>query len=648
MLARIMSIKIPVFTLLAFFLIGCGGGKQITPKGTTNKKAYMLFGEALKMHNLLEDDKALELLDKAIVKDPRYIEAYDLKGNILKNLGRLEEAKTTFQTILGIDPDHVYALTDLSSIHFELHEYDDCLRILNQLLPIVGVGDKRAQVQSEIKRTKFAKRSYNNPVPFDPINLGEAVNTRQEEYFPGLDIEEQTLYFTRRDATLSLYEQNEDLYISDLVQSKEKWTWSQSKNIGAPVNTRENEGAFSASPDGKYLFFTSCSRPGGIGRCDIWYTTRLGDKWSEPQNIGRPVNSKEWESQPSISADGVTLFFASNRPGGYGGTDIWYSKKINGQWGAPKNLGPSVNTARDEQFPFIHNDGTTLYFTSEGLPGMGKSDIFLTRLINNKWSTPMNLGYPINTSGNEWNFIVNRKGDIAYFSSTGIKPNYGGMDIYSIELYEDARPKKTSYVKGIVTDKFIGKALKADIELFSLKTGDMVTKTYSDAKNGKFLLNLPANSDYALKAGAAGYAYHSENFSLTESALNEPYTLIIKLEPIKKDVRMVMKNVLFEVDKSQLKAESYVELNQLVDYLNRNATLYIEIGGHTDNTGSAQRNTVLSEARAKSVFNYLVSKGIASSRLSYKGYGSTQPVATNDTEQGRAQNRRTEVKIIKN
>ena len=409
MLARNMSIKIPVLALLTLFLFGCGGGKNITPKGTTSKKAYMLFGEALKMHNLLEDDKALELLDKAIVKDPRYIEAHDLKGNILMNLGRFDEAKTTFQTILGINPDHIYALTDLSSIHFQLHEYDDCLRILNQLLPIVGVGDKRAEVQNEIKRTKFAKRSYNNPVPFDPVNLGEAVNTRQEEYFPGLDIEEQTLYFTRRDATLSLYEQNEDLYISDLIQSKEKWTWSQSKNIGAPVNTRENEGAFSASPDGKYLFFTSCSRPGGVGRCDIWYTTRLGDKWSEPQNIGRPVNSKEWESQPSISADGVTIYFASNRPGGYGGTDIWYSKKKNGQWGAPINLGPSINTARDEQFPFIHNDGTTLYFTSEGLPGMGKSDIFLTRLINNEWSTPMNLGYPINTSGNEWNFIVNRK-----------------------------------------------------------------------------------------------------------------------------------------------------------------------------------------------------------------------------------------------
>ncbi|MFT5723118.1 MAG: outer membrane protein OmpA-like peptidoglycan-associated protein [Bacteroidia bacterium] len=648
MLASSKVMRLTIYLLSAFFLMSCGGSKGVIPKGTTSKKAYMLFGEALKMHNLLEDDKAIELLNKAISKDARYIDAYDLKGNILMNLGRFDEAKATFQTILGINPDHIYALTDLSNIHFQLHEYDDCLRILNQLLPIVGVGDKRADVMQQIDRTLFAKHSYNNPVPFEPVNLGTAINTDHEEYFPGLDIEEQTLYFTRRDASLSIYEQNEDLYISDLKESSGSWSWSASKNIGTPVNTRENEGAFSASPDGKYLFFTSCARQGGFGSCDIWYTIREGDTWTDPQNMDRPINSKQWESQPSISADGITLFFASNRSGGMGGTDIWYSTKVNGQWGRPVNLGPEINTARDEQFPFIHNDGTTLYFTSEGLPGMGKSDIFLTRLINGKWGKPMNLGYPINTGGDEWNFIVNRKGDVAYFSSTGLKPNYGGMDLYSINLYEGARPQKTSYVRGTVTDKFTGKALKTDIELFSLKTGLKVTHTYSDAQNGKFLLNLPANSDYALKAGAPGYAYHSENFSLTESSLNEPYELIIRLEPIKKDVRMVMKNVLFEVDKSELKPESHVELDQLVDYLNRNATLYIEIGGHTDNTGSESRNTTLSQQRAQSVYNYLVSKGIAAERLTFKGYGSSQPVATNETTEGRTQNRRTEIKIVKN
>ncbi len=629
-------------------LSACGGSKNVIPRGTENKKAYMLFGEALKMHNLLEDEKALELLDKALAKDPQYIEAYDLKGNILRGLGRLEEAKTSFQQILAINPDHVYALTDLSQIHFDLNEYDDCLRILNRLLPIVGVGDKRAEVQKNIRSAEFAREAFNNPVPFDPKNLGKDVNTEQEEYFPGLNIEENTLYFTRRDASLNIYEQNEDLFYSDLAEQDGEWKWSSSKNLGSPVNTRENEGAFSASPDGKYLFFTACGREGGVGRCDIWLTTREGNEWTKPTNLGQPVNSREWESQPSISADGFTLFFASNRPGGFGGTDIWYCKKRNNEWSNPINLGPEINTAGDEQFPFIHNDGTTLYFTSEGLTGMGKSDIYLTRLFNGKWGKPMNLGYPINTSGDEWNFIVNRKGDKAYFSSTGLEPNYGGMDIYSIDLYEGARPQKTSYVIGIVKDKLTGKKLKADIDLFSLATGDKVTTTYSDAQTGKFILNLPANSDYAFKAGAKGYAYHSENFSLSESSLDKPYELVIELEPIQKNVKMVMKNVLFEVDKSDLKPESYVELDQLVEYLTRNASLHIEIGGHTDNTGSESRNSQLSNDRAKAVQTYLISKGINASRLTYKGYGSSQPVATNDTPEGRSQNRRTEIKITGN
>lgn len=637
-----------IFIFCALVLASCGGSKQVIPKGTDNKKAYILFGEALRAHNLLEHEKAIDLLNKAIAKDPMYIEAYDLKGNILLVLERPEEAKTVFQQILSINPDHVYALTDLSEIYFMLNEYDDCLRTLNRLLPIVGVGDKRAEVQSSIARAEFAKEAFNNPVPFEPINLGKEINSKYEEYFPGLDMEEKTIYFTRRDASLSIYEQNEDLYISDLKEVDGNWVWSASKNLGSPINTRENEGAFSASPDGKFLFFTSCSREGGIGRCDIWMTTRENDRWTEPVNVGRPVNTREWESQPSISADGITLYFASNRPGGFGGTDIWYSIKENGKWGNPINLGPEINTDKDEQFPFIHNDGHTLYFTSEGLPGMGKSDIFLTRLINGKWSKPMNLGYPINTGEDEWNFIVNRTGDKAYFSSAGIKPSFGGMDIYSVELYKEARPNQTSYVVGNVYDVVTKKKIRADIALFSLKSGEKVTETYSDKTTGKFLLNLPSNSDYAFKAGAPGYAYHSENFSLTESSLDKPYVLNIGLSPIQKDVRMVMKNVLFEVDKSELKSESFVELDQLASYLTQNSSLVIEIGGHTDNTGSEERNKTLSNERAKSVYNYLVSKGISADRLSYKGYGSSQAVASNDTAEGRSQNRRTEVKIIRN
>ncbi|MBO6515860.1 MAG: PD40 domain-containing protein [Bacteroidia bacterium] len=636
-----------VLVISAFLISSCAGAQKVKPRGTTSKKAYALFGEALKLRDIMEYEKALETLEKALAKDPEYVDALDLQGNIFRTMKRYEEAKASFQKILGLNPEHVYALTDLSQIHFDLHEYDACLRVLNQLLPVVGVGDKRAEVLARIERAKFAKEAYNNPVPFNPVNLGERVNTKYEEYFPGLDMEEKTLYFTRRDASLMIYNQNEDLFVSDLQARDEGLIWGEARNMGRPVNTRENEGAFSASPDGKYLYFTSCSRQGGLGRCDIWVTTRKGNTWTEPTNVGAPVNSREWESQPSISADGVTLYFASNRPGGYGGTDIWYSLKTANGWSRPINLGPEINTAGDEQFPFIHNDGKTLYFTSEGLPGMGKSDIFLTRNINGTWSKPMNLGYPINTNEDEWNFIVNRKGDKAYFSSSGITPSYGGMDIYSIDLYEEARPNRSSYVRGIVFDIKTGKKLRADVELFSLKTGEEVTRTFSDKTDGSFLLNLPSNKDYALEVRAPGYLFHSENFSLAESSLDEPFELKIGLKPIETNETMVMENVLFEVDKWDLKPESFVELDILVNFLNKNADLHIEIGGHTDNTGSESHNKTLSHNRAKSVHDYLVSKGIDAARLSFKGYGSSNPVATNDTPEGRSQNRRTEVKIVK-
>lgn len=636
-------IQVIAWVVITVLISACGSQKKVTPRGTDNKKAYMLFGEALKQFQLYEFDKSLDLINKAIAKDPSYIEAYDLKGNIFMTKERYEEAKGPFQKILQLDPDNVFALKDLSKAHFELHEYDDALRNLNYLLSIVGPGDERLATQKRIAQAEFAKKAYANPVPYEPVNVGPKINTKLEEYFPGLDIAEESLYFTRRDGSVNLYEQNEDLYVSAWGDDK---SWQQAKSLGPPVNTRENEGAFSASPDGRYLFFTSCARPGGEGRCDIWVTTRSGEKWSEPRNLGRPVNTRDWESQPSISADGVTLFFASDRPGGFGGIDIWSCQYGSNGWETPVNLGPKINTDKDEQFPFIHPDGQTLYFSSEGLPGMGGTDIYFTRLKNGEWSTPVNLGYPINTSKDEWNFIVNRKGDMAYFASEGIEPNYGGMDIYALPLYEGARPNKTSYVKGYVYDIKTNKRLQAQLVLLNTGTGKEETRTTSDSKDGNFIVNLPANNDYALEAKADGYLFHSENFSLAQSNLDEPFVLKVGLKPIEKDQNIVMKNVLFEVDKANLKPVSYAELNYLVRFLKNNPNITIEIGGHTDNTGSESRNKTLSNDRAKAVYSYLIEKGIDANRLSYKGYGSAVPVATNDTDEGRQQNRRTEIKIV--
>jgi outer membrane protein OmpA-like peptidoglycan-associated protein len=632
-----------LFSILLISMSSCVGQKKVVPFGTDSKKAFILFGEALLEHDIQNDDEALDILKKALDKDPNYIDALNLTGEILADKKDYIGAKEAYHKILRISPDYLYALDDLSQIHFDIDEYDECLRLLNRMLPLVGVSDKRAEIQRRIASAEFAKYAVAHPIPFKPVNLGSLINTVEEEYFPGLSTDEDVLYFTRRDGRVNIYAQNEDIYVSVKKESE----WMKAQSLGEPVNTVENEGAFSASPDGKYLFFTSCSRPGGVGRCDIWVTQNEGGIWSEPFNLGRPVNTKAWESQPSLSADGVTLYFVSNRSDGFGGSDIWYSTRTEGGWSNPKNLGPEINTAGDEQFPFIHHDGKTLYFTSTGLPGMGKSDIFLTRLKNGRWSEPLNLGYPINTHGDEWNFIVNRTGNVAFFSSDGIAGSFGGMDIYSMDLYESARPNKTGYVKGIVYDIDTKQKLEANVELYNLESGELAVTTFSDKTTGAFLVTLPSNSNYAFEAQVEGYMFHSENFELTESTLENPYILEIGMKKIGSGKPMVLKNVFFNVDKWDLKEASKVELNIVAEFLRNNEKLFVEFGGHTDNTGGEEHNKLLSNNRARSVYNYLIENGISDDRLSYKGYGSSVPIADNNTEEGRALNRRTELKIIK-
>ncbi len=610
-------------------------------KGGVNKKAYELVGKALQQRDLLEYDAALETLDKAIKKDPDYVDAWDLKGTINQMLGRNDEATVCFEKVLEFAPEHPYALYNLAELRFAAKRYTDAAKLLQIIITKGPDGPNFAKARLLQDHARFAKDAIKDPVKFQPVNLGPGINTVEEEYFPGLSIDKKTMFFTRRDGRVNIQMQNEDLYTS-------LWNgqaWGNSKNLGKPINTRENEGAFSASTDGKYLFFTSCSRKGGVGRCDIWMSERQGEGWSVPYNLGRPLNTRDWESQPSLASDGVTIYFVSNRAGGYGGTDIYKSVWNGSNWSEPENLGPKINTPQDEQFPFIHPDGVTLYFSSYGHPGMGKSDIFLSRLENGKWLTPMNLGYPINTEGDEWNFVVDSKGENAYMASDRLD-GYGGMDIYTFPLYNEARPKTTSYVKGIVTDKETGEFLYSEVELYDIESGKRIATTHSDSRKGEFLISIPSNRDYAFEVRAKGYLLYSESFALKQSSLLKPMVLKIELEKIKSGRSVVINNVFFDTDKSMLKPESNAELQVLAQFLRDNADVRIEIGGHTDNTGSEERNLELSQNRAKAVYDFLISSGINSSRLSYKGYASSKPIADNDTDEGRAKNRRTEFKVL--
>ena len=408
---------------------------------------------------------------------------------------------------------------------------------------------------------------------------------------------------------------------------------------------------FPFSFDGRYMFFVACDRKAGMGGCDIYYTTKNGDTWSTPINPGEPLNSKFWESSPSLSAAGDELFFASNRPGGQGNKDIWKCKVKMAEDGTlqfsnPVNLGSNINTSDDEFSPFIHADNKTLYFSSTGHQGLGGYDIYLSRRTKNgTWGPAVNLGYPLNTNKDEMGFVVNAIGDNAYFSSDGIENNGRGKDIYEVSLYKGARPEPVKAFKGKVIDADTEKGIQAHVELYRLEDNVVVSESVSDSKTGEFMSCLPADKEYGFNVNKKGYLFPSGYFGKNDS-MEIKVSKKIKLPKIEAGRTFILKNVFFDFDLYDLKKESRAELDRLYDFLVENYNIKLELGGHTDIRGSYDYNITLSNNRAKAVYDYLVNKGINPDRLTYKGYGPDRPIAPNDTEEGMALNRRTEATVI--
>ncbi len=642
------------FILLAFTLI------MLTPtfsqqKYTTNKKkAITAFETALQHYNRYDYQKTILYLEEALNHDDEFIEAYIVMGDNYLDMKAFDKAHQAYKKAIKIDPDfypRVYfmaAQAVLKQGNYKLGK--DYLSTFLNYKSINPVNRKKAD--ELLKTCNFAIPQIENPVPFDPQNLGGDVNSKFAEYLPALTADEQTLIITVRkpiggiSANFGNYEQ-EDFYISKKLDGK----WTKAMPLGPPLNTEGNEGAQAVSPDGSFFVFTACNRPDGFGSCDLYYSESVGGKWKKPKNMGEKVNSSSWDSQPSIASDGKTLFFTSSRPGGKGSMDIYKTVMDEyGEWTKPVNIGDSINTEGAETSPFIHPDNKTLYFSSDGHIGMGGMDIFYCRKDSNgNWNKPVNIGYPINTFGDENSLILNTRGDMAYFASDKLE-GFGKQDLYKFKLYEEARPNPVSYMKGIVYDDQTKKRLDAKFELISLKDGKTKVESKSDPVNGEFLVCLPTGNQYALNVSKKGYLFYSENFSMPAEIHQkiDPFLKNVPLKPIKVGESVVLKNIFFEFDKYNLKKESRVELNKLFNLLKENKTLKIEIGGHTDNKGSEEYNKTLSQDRAKAVYDYLTSKGISSERLSYKGYGESKPIDTNKTEEGRANNRRTEFKVIDN
>ena len=630
------------FLLIWLLIVSCSTSKNANGQQSVSKKAQSLFNEGLKFQSYGEYEQAINLFKQSIKKAPKFLNAYDALANTYQKNNQLINSKNTYLKLLSLKSDHFFGLYELGNIYFDLGNLDSSEFYYRRFLKINSSNDKYAQnAQLNLRDINFSRDAFKNPVNVNPVNMGSSINSENQEYSPAFAIDEKTIYITKRMGNLSDNRPNEDLYFAELNDE----SWDKVKDIGPPINTIENEGAFSISSDGNYIFFTSCSRNGGKGQCDIWLTSKKNNRWDEPKNLQSPINTKYWESQPSISSDGRMLYFSSDRPGGYGGTDIWVSEFSNSGWSAPKNLGPTVNTSKDEQFPFIHSDNRTLYFSSNGHPGLGKSDLYLTRKdVKLNWETPINMGYPINSRGQDWNLVVARDGKTAYFSSDQLK-GFGGLDIYTFQLPEKLQAEKVSYLRGYVRDAITKQPLSANVELSPIN-GEPTTLTYAKPGTGMFLVPLKTNMKFALTIDKDGYLFYTEFYNMPAIQRDQPIELFIDLEKIELGNSVVLKNIFFDTDKSDIKDESKQELEKLIDFLSENNSIRIEISGHTDNVGYSKHNMVLSENRAKSVCDFLTNNGIEKSRLTYKGFGDTQPIKQNNTDENRAKNRRTEFKII--
>ena len=634
-IAHMLKNSLVIFILL-FTLLVNAQEKPIT--ATLNKKADKLFNQALESFTLQNYSEAILLCNKAIQLDDNYIDAHMLLADLYEGEEQEEKAQQIYMKLTTVNPGFPLSYLGLATYMYENAKYDSAQIFIKKFAAFPDWFARKTAGSKLEKSIDFAVEAIKHPVPYKPFNLGPNVNSIYDDYFPVLTADLQTLLYTRNLGDRRTG--NEDFFIC----KKEGNGFSKSKSIGMPINSDKNEGTASISADGQYIFYTYC---GEIeNSCDILLSVLDGLEWSAPKNLGSPVNTRSWETQPSVSYNGRTVYFASTRPGGFGGSDIWMTNYNNGKWTPPINCGPEINTEREEQYPFIALDDKTLFFVSSGHPGMGGLDIFSSkRTSNGRWQKPVNIGYPINTNKDEQSFSITSDGINAFISSAK-DGGFGGLDIYQFELYKEARPDQTGYVKGVVYDAIKKNKLSAKLELIDLATKKTVIESRSNKTTGAFLLSLQGNKNYALNVSLAGYLFYSENFSLKEQNNVEPLFLDVPLTPIVAGAKVVLKNIFFETGKFDLKPESVTELDKLVQFLQVNPKVRIEVGGHTDNQGKKQENLKLSNNRAKAVYDYLVTNKILASRITYKGYAETQPLVANLTESNRAKNRRTEFKII--
>lgn len=613
--------------------------------GIKSKKAMEAYLNGLQQDQWRDRAKAVAFYQEAVAIEPGFADAWLHLGIDLYVNRQFAAALPCLLKSDSLKPE----LTEPARFYkaecfFHSMRYEEAVpQYLAFLESGKGLPHLRAAAAKNLENCTFASEAIKQPFPFAPKNLGPGVNSAGNEGCPCLTADEKSLLFTH----YSRADNNEDFFTSTFGDVG----WGKAENLGAPVNSPMNEGAAALSQDGKVIVWTGCNYPNNFGSCDLYWSYRKGNEWSQPENLGPIVNTQGWEGHPSLSHDGKWLYFSSGRPGGQGAKDVWVTHWNGDFWEMPVNLGPAVNSSGDEITPFIHADGNTLYFSSNGHPGFGGEDLFVSyRDKAGAWGTAQNLGFPLNTPDDESSVYVNSSGSRGYIASE--RPGgYGQKDIYVFDMPQRAKPQMAStFLRGFTRDSVTHAPVPSRVMLIDLATGDTVRKVVSGRSDGRFLMSLPLDREYAAFVEADGYGFTSKHFylkDLGEGASRDTFfDLTLDLNKFRKNTTIVLRNIFFASGSARLLEASTVELQFLTDLLRDRTGMKIEIMGHTDNVGAQADNMALSQARAAAVRDYLIAQGIDGQRITAVGYGETRPVADNATPDGRQQNRRTEFRVL--
>ncbi len=637
-----------------------------------NKKAINLYEQGL--NKKYKKEERLAFLKQAMDLEPDYVDANfayaeeRIKTLIYENAA-FKPTEPYFKKVIEICPKyHSDPYYYLGFIYYEEENWIEAEKYLKEFLNFKDDDEKKYnksydafldQAKQMKRYAKLYNEIYNHPVPFDPHPVA-GICTERDEYLPIISPDDQMMLFTRKQP----YANKDLLVASDKEQElfcfsmrdQSTGLFDKGKRMPFPFNQHGSEGGATMSIDNKHLLFTVCKNEGGTQvNCDIYFSDNIAGEWTEPKKVEGINDPIYWDSQPSLASDGKTLYFCSDRKGGHGGTDIYKTVKnfTTGIWSVPENLGRVINTSGNEMSPFVHSDFQTLYFSSDGQPGIGGNDIFISRKgEDGKWTEPKNIGVPINTIGDDLGFFVSTDGHLGYFASNlpsrTKNKAIGGYDIFSFELYKEVRPEEVAFIKGKIEDSGNGVDKKFNVEVKDAST-KKVTEAMVDTSTGEYMVavNTKVKNDLIITVKKEKYSFSSQLVSKDSIVNSKPVKVNMQVDTVKIGQPYTLNNIYYKTNSADLDPRSIIVIEEFVEFLKANSTMKIEVYGYTDAQGDDKSNLALSTDRAFTVRDLLLTKGIDKKRLiDFKGFGASQPVADNSTEAGRAKNRRTEFVIV--